>query len=188
MTAQQALGRLSVDDWKRMTSPWHVVEAAARYENARQAALVRIIDTMLELQLVCRHESVGYQPFSVTGNVPMPGSGRAIDQCMLAAERYHPHSQWHTACAWLLRQLPPRQAAAMLLQAARVRPDKMGHSQWAVSAAQMVERQDDLLRALGMAEWAPRGFESVEALQKCARRARETLRDWLQSEKIQQVA
>ena len=184
---------MTIDDWKRVASPWAVVEAAAEDDNARQAAVARIIDTMLELQLVYRHESVGYQPFSVTGNIPMPGSGRAVDQCMMAAERYHPHSQWHTACAWLLRQLPPRQAAAMLLQAARVRPERMseavgGHSMFMVTAAQLVDRQVELLRALGMAEWAPRGFESVRAMQDCATRGRNRLRDWLKSEKIQQVA
>ena len=184
---------MTIDDWKRVASPWAVVEAAAEDDNARQAAVARIIDTMLELQLVYRHESVGYQPFSVTGNVPMPGGGKAVDQCMLAAEKYHPQSQWHTACAWLLRQLPPRQAAAMLLQAARVRPERMAHgvvaqTQFAVTAAQLVERQDALLRSLGMAEWAPRGFESVRAMQDCATRARNRLRDWLKTEKIQQAA
>ena len=184
---------MAMDEWRRVPSPWAVVEAAAESETARDAAVARIIDTMLELQLVYRHESVGYQPFSVTGNVPMPGSGRAVDQCMLAAERYHPHSQWHEACAWLLRQLPPRQAAAMLLQAARVRPERMADgaivkSQFAVTAQQLVDRQDDLLRALGMAEWAPRGFESVRAMQDCATRARHRLRDWLKESKVQQVA
>ena len=184
---------MTIDEWKRVPTPWAVVEAAAESETARDAAVVRIIDTMLELQLVYRHESVGYQPFSVTGNVPMPGAGKCADQAMLAAERYHPHSQWHQACAWLLRQLPPRQAAAMLLQAARVRPERMAagavaHSLFAVTAKQMVERQDALLRALGMAEWAPRGFESVRAMQDCATRARHQLRDWLKNEKVQQVA
>ncbi|WP_299231691.1 hypothetical protein [uncultured Halomonas sp.] len=184
---------MTIDEWKRVANPWTVVEAAAESEAARDAAVVRIIDTLLELQLDRRHEQVGYQPYSVTGNVPMPRSTRAVDQCALAAERYRPDSEWHRACAWLLRQLPPRQAAAMLLQAARVRPERLAegavaHSLFAVTAKQMVERQDALLRALGMAEWAPRGFESVRAMQDCATRSRHQLRDWLKNEKVQQVA
>ncbi|WP_152618935.1 hypothetical protein [Halomonas sp. KHS3] len=89
----------------------------------------------------------------------------------LAALRYHPQSEWHKACGVLLDQLPKRQAAAMLMQAARIRPDKMGHSIWMVTARQMVERQEVLLRALGLNEGL-RHFESVNALQHAARRAR----------------
>ena len=66
----------------------------------------------------------------------------------------------------------------MMLQAARVRPDRLGDSQWMVTADQMVERQAVLLRSLGMAEGV-RPYESVRALQECARRARATLRGWL---------
>lgn len=175
------------DDWQRVANPWRIVEAAATDEHARDAAVVRIIDTMLELQLVRRHDGVGYQPFSVTGNVPMPGSGRAIDQAMLAAERYRPASEWHKACAWLLGELPRRQAAAMMMQAARVRPDKLGNNQWSVTAAQMVERQAMLLRDLGMAESVPTPFASVEDLQKAAQRARKRLRQWLADETHKQV-
>jgi len=170
---------MTIDDWKRVASPWAVVEAATEDDNARQAAVARIIDTMLEQQLVRRHDQVGYQPFSITGNVPMPGSGRAVDQCMLAAQRYRPDSEWHTACSWLLEQLPRRQAAAMMMQAARVRPDKLGSSLWAVTAAQMVERQEALLRNLGMREYATTPFASVADLQKAAQRARGRLREWL---------
>ncbi|MDI5890622.1 hypothetical protein [Halomonas rhizosphaerae] len=172
------------DQWQRVASPWRVVEAAATEEAARDAAVIRIIDTMLELQLIRRHDSVGYQPFSVTGNVPMPGSGRNIDQAMLAAERYRPESEWHSACAWLLDQLPKRQAAAMMMQAARVRPDKLGSSMWAVTASQMVERQGALLRDLGMAGYVPQPFDSVRAMQECAARARGKLREWLADESI----
>lgn len=175
------------DDYLKMGSPWAVVRAAAVSDAARDAAVSRIIDTMLDLQLVRRHDSVGYQPFSVTGNVPMPGTGKAIDQAMIAAERYHPTSEWHRVCGWLLDRLPKRQAAAMLLQAARVRPDKMGESDWMVTAAQMVERQGALLRQLEMAEGV-RHFESVEALQVAAKRARNKLRDWLRGEEQRQAA
>ncbi|MGE4534671.1 hypothetical protein [Halomonas sp.] len=175
------------DEWQRVANPWRVVEAAQDDEAARDAAVVRIIDTMLEMQLVRRHDQVGYQPFSITGNVPMPGSGRAVDQCMLAAQRYHPESEWHTACAWLLEQLPRRQAAAMMLQAARVRPDKLGSSMWAVTAAQMVERQEALLRNLGMREHVTSPFASVEDLQKAGQRARHRLREWLAQGKAQHV-
>ncbi|MCL7938813.1 hypothetical protein M8009_00655 [Halomonas sp. ATCH28] len=174
------------DDWQRVASPWRVVEAAATDEVARDAAVIRIIDTCLELQLVLRHDSLGYQPFSVTGNVPMPGSGRNIDQAMLAAERYRPESEWHSACAWLLDKLPRRQAAAMMMQAARVRPDKLGSSQWSVTASQMVGRQALLLRDLGMAEHVRTPFASVEDLQKAAQRARKRLREWLADEAYQQ--
>ncbi len=170
------------DEWQRVANPWRVVEAALADDTARDAAVIRIIDTCLELQLVRRHDSVGYQPFSVTGNVPMPGSGRNIDQAMLAAERYRPESEWHSACAWLLDQLPRRQAAAMMMQAARVRPDKLGSSLWTVTAAQMVERQGALLRDLGMAGYVPTPFASVDDLQKAAQRARRRLRGWLEDE------
>jgi len=66
----------------------------------------------------------------------------------------------------------------MLLQAARVRPEKMGNSQWMVTARQMVERQEALLRSLGLNEGV-RHFESVNALQHAARRARAQLWEWL---------
>ncbi|WP_136247949.1 hypothetical protein [Halomonas borealis] len=170
------------DDWQRVENPWRVLAAAATDEAARDAAVIRIIDTCLEQQLVRRHDSVGYQPFSVTGNVPMPGSGRNIDQAMLAAERYRPESEWHHACSWLLGMLPRRQAAAMMMQAARVRPEKLGSSMWAVTASQMVDRQVLLLRDLGMAELVPTPFASVEDLQKAAQRARNRLREWLADE------
>lgn len=166
---------MDFDEWVRIENPWRVVEAAVSDDRARDAAVSRIIDTMLELQLDCRHSNPGFQPFSVTAMAgDVPGGGGRSDQAMLAALRYHPESQWHTACAWLLDQLPRRQAAAMLMQAARVRPDRMGVSQWMVTARQMVERQHVLLRSLGMNEGVV-PFESVEALQVAGRRARKRL-------------
>ncbi|QHD50037.1 hypothetical protein [Vreelandella aquamarina] len=141
---------MNYDDWLNVSNPWAVVEAAARSDVARDAAVKRIIDTMLELQLDMRHENIGYQPFSVAsmaGEV-MGGGGRS-DQAMIAAMRYHPESAWHRACAALLDRLPKRQAAAMLLQAARIRPEKMGDSDFMVTARQMIERQDLLLRRIG---------------------------------------
>jgi len=150
-------------------------------ERARDAAVSPIIDTMLELQLDYRHENPGYQPFSVTALAgEVPGGGGRSDQAMLAALRYHPQSQWHKTCGWLLDQLPKRQAAAMLMQAARIRPEKMGHSIWMVTARQMVERQEVLLRALGLGlNEGVRPFESVEALQVAGKRARKRLWEWL---------
>lgn len=62
---------------------------------------------------------------------------------MLAALRYHPQSQWYKACGVLLDQLPQRQAAAMLMQADRIRPEKMGHSIWMVTARQMVGKRSN---------------------------------------------
>ncbi|WP_447044061.1 hypothetical protein [Vreelandella sp. H-I2] len=169
---QQKGSQMQFDDWKRVTNPWRVVEAAKSDERARDAAVARIIDTMLELQLDYRHDNPGYQPFSVTALAgEVPGGGGRSDQAMLAALRYHPQSQWHKACGLLLDQLPKRQAAAMLMQAARIRPDKMGNSIWMLTARQMVERQEILLRALGLNEGV-RHFESVNALQHAARRAR----------------
>ena len=141
---------MNYDDWLNVSNPWVAVEAAARSDAARDAAVKRIIDTMLELQLDMRHENIGYQPFSVAsmaGEV-MGGGGRS-DQAMIAAMRYHPESAWHRACAALLDRLPKRQAAAMLLQAARIRPEKMGDSDFMVTARQMIERQDLLLRRIG---------------------------------------
>ncbi|MDX1355431.1 MAG: hypothetical protein R3226_08320 [Halomonas venusta] len=173
--AQQKGSQMQFDDWKRVANPWHVVEAAKSDERARDAAVSRIIDTMLELQLDYRHDNPGFQPFSVTALAgEMPGGGGRSDQAMLAALRYHPQSQWHKACGVMLDQLPKRQAAAMLLQAARVRPEKMGASKWMVTARQMVERQEVLLRALGMNEGV-RHFESVEALQVAGKRGRKRL-------------
>ena len=94
---------MKFDEWKRVANPWHVIEAAQRDELARDAAVVRIIDTMLELQLDYRHKNAGYQPFSPTALMgEMPGGGGRSDQAMLAALRYHPESQWHKACALLL--------------------------------------------------------------------------------------
>ncbi|MBW5802028.1 hypothetical protein [Halomonas elongata] len=174
------------DEWQKVDNPWRIVEAAAYDSHARDAAVVRIIDTCLELKLVRRHDGVGYRPFSVTGTVPMPGSGRNIDQAMLAAERYRPESDWHKMCGWLLDQIPSRQAAAMMLQAARIRPDKLGSCQWSVTASQMVARQALLLRDLGMGECVPTPFQSVEDLQKAAQRARKRLRQWLAEETRQQ--
>jgi len=46
---------MQFDEWKRVANPWRVIEAAQRDERARDAAVVRIIDTMLELQLDYRH-------------------------------------------------------------------------------------------------------------------------------------
>lgn len=173
---------MQFDEWKRVANPWRVVEAAQYDERARDAAVVRIIDTMLELQLDCRHENPGYQPFSVTALAgELPGGGGRSDQAMLAALRYHPQSQWHKTCGWLLDQLPKRQAAAMLMQAARIRPEKMGNSIWMLTARQMVEQQDLLIRALGLNE-RMRQFESVNALQHAARRARYQLWEWLSLE------
>lgn len=170
---------MQFDEWKRVANPWRVVEAAQTNERARDAAVSRIIDTMLELQLDYRHEGTGYQPFSPTAHMgELPGGGGRSDQAMLAAMRYQPESQWHTACGWLMDQLPRRQAAAMLLQAARVRPEKMGSSVWMVTARQMVERQDVLLRSLGLNEGV-KPYLSVCDLQKSAYRARAKLQEWL---------
>lgn len=151
---------MTYDDWLSVSNPWAVIDAAVRSDAARDAAVKRIIDTMLELQLDMRHENIGYQPFSVAamaGEV-MGGGGRS-DQAMIAAMRYHPESAWHRACAALLDRLPKRQAAAMLLQAARIRPEKMGDSDFMVTARQMIERQDLLLRRIG--------FRAKTALPDC---------------------
>ncbi|TVU89396.1 hypothetical protein FQP89_15510 [Vreelandella titanicae] len=178
---QQKGGQMQFDDWKRVANPWRVVEAAKSDERARDAAVSRIIDTMLELQLDYRHENPGYQPFSVSALAgEVPGGGGRSGQAMLAALLYHPQGQWHKACGMLLDQQPKRQAAAMLIQAARIRPEKMGHSIWMVTARQMVDRQEVLLRALGLNEGI-RHFESVEALQVTGKRARKRLWEWLES-------
>lgn len=179
---------MTYDDWNKVGNPWRVVEAASESEAACQSALARVIDTMLELKLDCRHKNPGFQPFSVTALAgEVPGGGGRSDQAMLAAQRYHPDSEWHRACAFMLDRLPRRQAAAMMLQAARIRPEKAGESEWKVTASQMVQRQALLLRSLGMAEGV-RPYESVESLQKCARRARTTLRNWIAQQEVRLVA
>ncbi|GEK48448.1 hypothetical protein HPA02_27310 [Bisbaumannia pacifica] len=176
------------DYWLKAGNPWSVVAAAPGSEGARQAALTRIIDTMLELQLDHRHISPGWPAVSIAALAgEMPGGGGGHDQMLLASMRYSPDSEWHRACAMLLRKLPRRQAAAMLLQAARIRPDKAGESVWMVTARQLVERQALLLRQICMAEGvAP--FESVEALEVAARRARNRLRQWLADEIVPAAA
>lgn len=62
----------------------------------------------------------------------------------------------------------------MLMQVAHIRPEKMGNSIWMVTARQMVEWQEVLLRALGINEGV-RHFESVEALQVAGKRGRKRL-------------
>lgn len=179
------------DDWQRVSNPWRVVQAAANDEVARDAALVRIIDTCLEIQLVRRHDNLGYQPFSVTGNVPMPGSGKVVDSTGIAADRMRLDSEWHRSCAWLLGRLPRRQAAAMMLQAARIRPVKVSEykseNPFMVTASGMIKKQADLLIALGMREHVPTPYRSVEDLQKAASRARKRLRDWLRGEEVEEL-
>lgn len=179
---------MTYDQWLKVSNPWTVVEAASDSSDACQAALVRVIDTMLELQLDFRHKNPGFQPFSVTALAgEVPGGGGRSDQAMLAALRYHPDSEWHRACAWLLGRLPKRQAAAMMLQAARIRPEKAGESVWMVTARQMLARQGMLLRSLNLSQGvAP--FESVEALEVAARRARTKLRKWLAGNELANAA
>ncbi|QNU61383.1 hypothetical protein [Vreelandella titanicae] len=101
----------------------------------------------------------------------VPGCGGCSDQAILAALRYSPQSEWHKACGLLLDQLPKRQAAALLMQAARILPEKMSHSIWMVTARQRVKRQEVLLRAVGLNE-AVRHCESVEAFQLAGKRKR----------------
>ncbi|WP_252108973.1 MULTISPECIES: hypothetical protein [unclassified Halomonas] len=166
------------DDWLNVSSPWAVLDAAQTSSSARDAAVKRIIDTMLELQLDMRHENIGFQPFSVAamaGEV-MGGGGRS-DQAMIAAMRYHPESAWHRACAVLLDRLPKRQAAAMLLQAARIRPEKLGDSDFMVTARQMVERQDLLLRRIGFRTKTamPEGEELKELCEEVASMSKEEM-------------
>lgn len=171
---------MTFDEWKRVDDPWKVVAAAKACTNAREAAVSRIIDTMLQLQLEYRHINPGYAPFSPTALAgESPGGGGMGDQGMIAALRYHPESPWHKACGFLLAQLPARQGAAMLLQAVRVRPEKQGSNDFQGTARQMVERQETLLMLLGL-NVGLRRFESVEALQTAGRRARKRLWEWLE--------
>lgn len=173
------------DRWMQMSNPWAVMRAAALSEGARQAAVSRIIDTMLELQLDYRHISPGWSSVSITALAgELPGGGGGHDQMLLASQRYSPDSEWHRACASLLRRLPPRQALAMLMQAARVRPGK-GGCWWSKTAAQLVEHQDEAMQRLGIKGVA--GFETVRSMQECAQAARNKLRTWL-SEGSQEVA
>ncbi|AYF32308.1 hypothetical protein CUU95_00005 [Vreelandella alkaliphila] len=128
---------MQFDEWKRVSSPWRVVEAAQTDERARDAAVVRIIDTMLQLQLDCRHEQTAISPLAPRRTWASYLGRWAQRSSDAGRHALSPESQWHTACAFLLDQLPRRQAAAMLLQAARVRPEKMGNSVWMVTARQM---------------------------------------------------
>ena len=179
---------LNYDDYLRMRNPWAVINCAGFSDAAKDAGVSRIIDTMLDIQLDRRHISPGWPAMSVTALAgEMPGGGGGHDQMFYASQRYAPpDSEWHRACAWLMNKLPKRQAAAMLLQAARVRPGKMGSSPWSLTSSQMVALQDDLLQRIGMKGVAQ--FESVESLQMCGKRARAFLRSWISSGHAEQKA
>jgi len=177
---------MTYDDYMRMGNPWAVLRAAPIHEPARDAAVARIVDTMLELQLDRRHISPGWPAMSITALAgEAPGGGGMHDQMLIASQKYSPDSDWHRACASMMKMVPARQMVAMLMQGARVRPGHSG-SAFSVTAKQMVERQGVLMQMLGMKGAAQ--FESVEALQKCGRRGRSKLRELVGAQQITQEA
>ena len=92
-----ANSKRSYNAWMRHPSPWAVIEAAPEDDQARDAALARIIDTCLEMQLVRRHESVGYQPFSVisacwppSATIPTVSGTKPVHGCWVACLAVRP--------------------------------------------------------------------------------------------------
>lgn len=178
---------MSYDEWVRVDNPWRVVEAAASSDAARDAAVTRIIDTMLEIQLDHDHIKPGWPPVSSTalacaaakGELMAEGGGGG-DPMMVAYGRAWRGSPWHCACAWLLSQMTPRMAAALLMQAARVRPKKERVGNWwCKTARELLAEQGEAVRRLHLKERGVEPFGSVRAWQLYAREARELIRAWL---------
>lgn len=185
----------SFDDWMRETNPWRVIEAAAHDERARDAAVSRIIDTMLEVQLDYSRVSPGWPPISSTslacdamrGELLGGGYGGG-DPMLLAYGRAWKESPWHCACDYLLRILPSQPAAAMLMQAARVRPMKQRVGNWwCKTAAQLLEHQDEAFQRLQLKGQGIVPFQSVRTWQLHARAARTILRKWLEKDEVKYI-
>lgn len=183
------------DQWMRHGNVWDVVRAAADDEVARQAAVSRIINTMLEVQLDYSHVAPGWPPVSSTALACAAAQGELMgggygdgDPMAAAYGRAWKGSPWHCACHYLLGKLPSKPAAAMLMQAARVRPkqDRVGNW-WCKTAAQLVEHQDEALRRLQLKDKGVAPFESVRTWQLHAKSAREILRRWLVNGEAQRV-
>lgn len=177
----------SYDDWMRVENPWVVAAAAPYSEQAREAAVSRIIDTMLEIQLDYEHVSPGWPPVSSTalacaaakGELMCGGDGGG-DPMLVAYGSAWRDSPWHCACAWLLSQLTPRMAAAMLMQAARVRPRKDRVSNfWSKTNRQLFLHQEEAVRQLGLKGRGVIPFGSERTWRLYATEARSLIRTWL---------
>lgn len=167
----------SYDDWMAV-SPWQAMEAAPENDRAMDATIKRMIDTMLELQLVKRHDPDGWPPISITALAgQVPGGGGQHDQVAIAAMKSQRLSGWHLACRFMMKRLPEQDCLAMLMQAARVRPEKMGNCFWAKTNRELFECQAVAARYLGMTQC--KSFASVQMMQRAATSARKTLRHWI---------
>lgn len=181
----------SYDDYMLMSSPWAVIRAAQHSDAAARAAVSRIIDTALEVQLDHEHVRPGWPPVSPTALAMAAASGEHIgggysdrDPMEVAIGRAWVGSEWHGACAWLLRQLEPRQAAAVLIQGARVRPAKAGVGNWwCKTIRELHAHQDEALRRLQLKGMGVGRFGSVRTLQQCAHDGREALLEWVLSQR-----
>lgn len=183
------------DQWMRERDVWRVIEAASEDSKARDAAVARIIDTMLEVQLDYSHVSPGWPPISSTALACAAAKGEVMgggysdgDSMAAAYTRTWKGSPWHVACHYLMRKLPPRGVAAMLMQAARVRPRKaMVGNWWCKTNRQIFEQQDEALRRLQLKGKAILPFESERAWRWHATEARKVLREWLEAGEIKPV-
>lgn len=180
---------MTYDEWMRVRSPWDVVSAAAHDRAAADAAVSRIIDTMLEIQLDYDHVRPGWPPVSSTAQACSAAAGELQystgggDPMMVAYTRTWRESEWHAACAWLMSRLTPRMQAALLMQAARIRPTRQRTgSWWCQTARELVANQEEAMRRLHLHRGAE-PFASVRSMQLYATRARGLIRDWLEVEK-----
>lgn len=194
--ANQGETMRTYDQWMRHDNAWDVVRAAEHDEAARQAAVSRIIDTMLQVQLDYSHVRPGWPPISSTALACAAARGELLggghgdgDTLLIAYGRAWKGSPWHCACHYLLHLLPTRPALGMLMQAARVRPKKArgGENFWCKTAAQLLEHQDEAMRLLQLKDKGVAPFESVRTWQLHAKAAREILRRWLGNGEAQKI-
>lgn len=186
---------MSYDRWLKHRDVWRVIAAAPEDRDAREAALSRIIDTMLEIQLDYSRVSPGWPPVSSTALACAAASGELMgggygsgDPMLTAYGRTWKGSPWHEACAWLMGRMPARSAAAMLMQAARIRPTKRQvGGWWCKTAAQLLERQEQALQLLGMRGLGIEPFDSVRTWQLHAKDARDALREALRTGEVNNV-
>jgi len=170
---------MTFDDYMKMESPWLVLKAAQHNDAALDAAVARVLDTALEWMLDYRHLNPGWPPVSVTakaGEAP-GGQGKRVDTMLVAAMQLQKDSDWHRACRHMIAGIPIQHAGAMMIQAARVRPELAGTCWWSKTARQLHERQDEALQRIGMRGIGIKAYPSVPAMQHAGREGRKALRE-----------
>jgi hypothetical protein len=170
---------MTFDDYMSMESPWLVLRAAQHDDTALDAAVARVLDTALEWMLDYRHLNPGWPPVSVTakaGESP-GGQGKRVDTMLIASMQLDKDSDWHRACRHMLSGIPIQHAGAMMIQAARVRPDKEGTCWWSKRASELFAQQDEALQRVGMRGIGIKRYPSVQAMQHAGREGRKALRE-----------